>query len=189
MIYGDGGNDKLFGEAGIDLLIGGAGDDYVVGGAEGDTLYCELGNDFLGGQEGDDRLFAGEGDDVIYADDGRDLILGGGGRDVLHGGRDSDRFIFSVVGESTVLAPDRVNDFERGLDQIDLAGIDADLTVAGDQAFAFVTAFSGQRGHAVLAYDAAANLTRLSLDQNGDAQADMLVEIVGQVGVGDGFLL
>jgi hypothetical protein len=86
-------------------------------------------------------------------------------------------------------AADRINDFERGLDLIDVAGIDADLAAAGDQAFRFVARFSGQRGEATLSYDGAANLTTFSLDQSGDGAADFQLLIVGQVAPGDGFLL
>lgn len=70
------------------------------------------------------------------------MLYGGTGRDVLIGGTDADRFVFEfgdsvrgkvdVIGRWTSFAA-----FEFGLDVIDPSAIDADRTLAGDQAFGF----------------------------------------------------
>jgi hypothetical protein len=69
---------------------------------------------------------------------------------------------------------------------IDLSRIDADVGAGGDQAFVFVGGFTGQAGQAVLSASGADSL--LSLDVNGDAVADLQLEIAGGVTAGAGFV-
>lgn len=117
--------------------------------------------------------------------------MGGAGADFLIGGAGADRFVFGAVGDSGAGGRDRVGDFDRaGGDLIDLSRIDADVAAGGDQAFAFVTAFSGRAGQAVLSFDAGANTSTLRLDVNGDGAADFELLISGNAGDGSqGFVL
>ena len=62
---------------------------------------------------------------------------------------------------------------------MDLSSIDADAALAGDQAFAFVAAFTGHAGQATLTYVAASNTTLLRLDVDGDRKIDLQVKIAG----------
>jgi hypothetical protein len=66
-------------------------------------------------------------------------------------------------------------------DIIDLSDIDANTTLAGDQAFTLVSAFTKQAGQLTLAYTASVNSTTLRVDVNGDGKVDYQVKITGDV--------
>jgi serralysin len=188
-IFGEDGGDLIFGDGGADTINGGGGGDNVNGGAGQDLVGGGDGNDLMGGGDEADTLYGDAGDDVLYGDAGADVLLGGGGWDRLYGGDGADRFVFSALGDSGGPAPDRIFDFRSDMgDVIDISGIDANATAAGDQAFAFVGAFSNRAAQAVLSYDAGANLSTLRLDVNGDGQADFNLLIEGQQGQ-SGFVL
>ena len=83
------------------------------------------GDDTLSGGEGRDRVKGGGGDDLVNGGGGNDRVIGGNGVDTLDGGSGSDRYngglgadtlIFEVDGVS-----DKINDFEDGLDLIDVS--------------------------------------------------------------------
>jgi Ca2+-binding RTX toxin-like protein len=100
-LYGDGGNDKLMGEGGEDILYGGTGKDFLRGGEGEDTLYGESGND---------KLKAG---------DGNDILVGGLGKDNLYGGSGNDVFKLTEG-----IGYDRIRDFKKGEDRVDIADYD-----------------------------------------------------------------
>ncbi|MEL7116276.1 MAG: malectin domain-containing carbohydrate-binding protein [Pseudomonadota bacterium] len=83
----------------------------VTGSALGDTLIGGSGEDALFGLEGDDRLEGGFGDDAL---------TGGAGADVF----------VAAIGTGR----DRIEDFEDGVDQIEISGVStfAALTIAED---------------------------------------------------------
>jgi Ca2+-binding RTX toxin-like protein len=79
----------------------------------------------------------------LHGGTGRDTLEGGGGQDRLWGGADTqvDRFVFRSLTDSAVGAGrDRLYQFRSGIDDVDLRAIDANITRAGDQAFAFSVA-------------------------------------------------
>jgi Ca2+-binding RTX toxin-like protein len=91
------------------------------------------GNDVIIGNSAGNRLSGGAGDDVIS---------GGGGFDYLTGGAGKDRFAVDITGSGEItkrgtLAVDVITDFQRGMDLIDLSGLDANANLDGDQAFTF----------------------------------------------------
>jgi Ca2+-binding RTX toxin-like protein len=99
---------------------GGGGDDLLIGGREVDNLFGNDGKDTLKGGAGDDFLTGG--------------LLG----DKMSGGAGADTFVYSNILESRVTGRDTITDFSHAEgDVIDLTGIDADKTVAGNQAFIF----------------------------------------------------
>ena len=51
----------------------------------------------------------------------------------------------------------------------------------GDQAFGFVTAFTGHAGQAILSFDSRHDHTVLTLDVDGDRQSDFSLVINGEV--------
>lgn len=127
-INGMAGNDILNGAGGADRLFGGDGADTLLGGAAADLLFGQTGADVLRGQAGNDELYSGRGAD--------DLI----------GGTGADRFIFTSVNDSNrqfgvdvIAAGDGAIAFEgagvAGGDRIDLREIDANVNLAGNQAF------------------------------------------------------
>jgi Ca2+-binding RTX toxin-like protein len=79
---------------------------------------------------------------VLSGGDGDDTLHGGGGADMLTGGLGNDIFTFTDISDSLPGSADTITDFtsnsgEGTDDQIDLSAIDANTSVAGDQAFAW----------------------------------------------------
>jgi VCBS repeat-containing protein len=168
------GNDFVFGNNGNDIIDGGSGSDLLSGGAGDDTLIGGLGDDFLLGGAGLDLLNGGSGNDQLSGGNGADILNGGAGFDRLDGGSGGDIFVFSATTESVVGGNrDRILDFTRGSDRIDLSAIDANTLLAGDQTFSFIGsgAFTGAAGQ--LRYAGGV----LSGDVNGNGTADFEIGI------------
>ena len=100
----------------------------LTGDAGNDTLYGGAAGDILSGRGGDDVLSGGAGDDIL---------IDGVGSDALRGGAGADVFVF--VQDK---APDRVLDFEPGVDRLDLSGIGRAYTL---EALDFETTADGIR--------------------------------------------
>ena len=170
-VSGGNGRDNLAGNNGNDSLSGGAGDDRASGGAGDDKMRGDLGDDRLGGDSGNDTLDGGAGDDSLQ---------GGAGRDVLKGGLGADHFVFADsdfagLGSKTA---DRILDFSHAQgDLIDLSKVDANTTLAGDQAFTFIgtSAFTHTAGELHLQVGPSSSL--LTGDTNGDGLADLAIHI------------
>ena len=180
-LYGDDGDDNMQGNDGNDTLNGGLGNDGLDGGAGNDTLNGDAGNDYLGG---------GEGNDILNGGDGNDVFVGGAGKDTLTGGAGADAFFFTALTDSTAAAPDKITDFSwADGDYINLSQIDANTSLAGDQAFSFVNSFTKQAGQATLTYDAASNTSTFSADVDGDGVADFVLQVSGQQDTSHGWVL
>ena len=93
-----------------------------------------------------DILYGQNGADVLRGQNGADVLVSGWGADDLYGGTGADRFVFNSHLDSTqthgvdvIAAGDGALAFEgvgvAGGDVIDLRGIDANLNLAGNQAF------------------------------------------------------
>jgi Ca2+-binding RTX toxin-like protein len=150
---GNGLNNSLLGNDGKNSLRGGDGDDLI------------------NGQAGNDRLFGGAGDDVLVGAQGADWLVGDGGADI---------FVFKTPGGTAPGAPDTLVDFSpiEG-DRIDLREMDADTTLAGDQAFTLGgSVFSGLTGDLIQTLDDAGRPV-LRGDINGDAVADFEIRLSG----------
>jgi serralysin len=182
-VAGDDGADLITNAGGVDLIFGGAGNDTLVAGADGDCLLGNQDDDRLIGGAGVDTLFGGRGNDTLEGGAGDDWLSGDLGADVLTGGAGRDRFVFTAIDG----AVDRITDFAPLVDFLDLTAIDADAGQAGDQAFALVSAFTGQAGQLVLSYDGTSTTVRG--DVNGDGVSDFDLLIDGQVTSTDGWLL
>jgi Ca2+-binding RTX toxin-like protein len=130
----------------------------------------------LEGGAGNDRLFGVRGSDVLRGGAGDDVLLPGRGGDRIAGGAGDDHFVFQTAREAGRGGwSDRIVDFGRGHDRIDLSGIDADRKADGDQAFAWLGHgdFDGHRG--ALRFDG----ETLSGDLNGDRKADFFIHLEG----------
>ena len=178
---GDDGKDKVSGGDGNDDVSGGTGDDNVSGGNGNDSVSGDDGNDKLLGGDGNDTLTGGVGNDNLTGGAGDDILSGGAGRDILAGGLGSDSFVFEDgdLAGATV-NPDRILDFRHSEgDVIDLSGVDANITVGGDQAFTFIgtAAFSNTAGEVRMSVGTAAVI--LSGDTDGDGVADFAIRIDG----------
>ena len=122
---GTAGNDALSGTDAADTLRGLAGQDQLTGGGGNDTLFGDAGRDVLRGQSGNDRLVGGADEDILIGGKGADTFVfeaGNTGRDVIRGADGAPAF--EGIGGSAG-------------DLIDLSRIDANVLVAGDQAFHF----------------------------------------------------
>jgi Ca2+-binding RTX toxin-like protein len=153
--------------AGAETLYGYALDDRLIGGAAGDKLFGGAGNDQLYGRQGNDLLTGGLGNDTLW---------GGAGTDILSGGMGADTFMFRNVSQIGLGdTRDLIRDFRHAVDTLDLSGIDANWTVAGNQAFGFIGrgAFSGAAGQLRLEGGV------LSGDTNGDKVADFEIKVLG----------
>jgi VCBS repeat-containing protein len=157
-LFGDSGADTLEGGGGYDALFGGDGDDvltdsgydvnsaygadaYMDGGAGNDILRATGGRSELHGGADSDTLIGGTagsyGWDYLLGEDGNDTLLGNGDRDVLTGGPGADTFAFVLTTDSAVGNPDVITDWESS-DKIDLAAIDANTSLDGNQDFTFL---------------------------------------------------
>lgn len=85
------------------------------------------GNDKLLGGFGADSLYGGAGNDTIDGSNGADRISGGNGADVLRGGEGADVFVFRAKQGH---ANDRIEDFEVGVDRLEVYAAEGYQTTA-----------------------------------------------------------
>lgn len=173
------GTDTLTGGAGHDTLQGGSGSDVLRGDAGDDDLQGGQGGDTLEGGDGDDVLRGNAGADSLSGDDGDDVLIGGAGKDMLDGGADADVFLFRFAADSGSgpALRDVVIGFETGLDTVDLRQIDANSTLAGNQAFTFIGA-AAFTGAGQLRVTAGVNSIVVG-DVNGDGVGDFALQLNG----------
>jgi Ca2+-binding RTX toxin-like protein len=161
----------------------------LTGSAFNDSLTGTNNANVLVGGSGNDTILGLSGNDTIDGGNGNDLITGGVGSDVLTGLRGADRVIYTAVNESTLAARDLIRDMTAS-DILDLAAIDANTGLAGDQAFVLAGALTGVAGQYTLAYNGGTNETLLQADTNGDGVADLAIAFTGNVtGMAGGWVL
>lgn len=183
--YGQSGNDVMYGGNVFDAFDGGTGNDTIYGGDGGDYAVGEEGNDMIFGDAGGDRLEGDEGNDMLSGGTGNDTLKGGLGADRLYGGGQFDRFIYDSTMDSMPGMRDKIMDFQRGMDKIDLMAIDANRAMAGNQAFKFMGMgaldhMAGELKFVMVDLAGTANdRTIVSGDVNGDGVADFQVELIG----------
>lgn len=132
-------NDVLTGNSGDNRLFGLNGHDTLNGGSGNDQLSGWSGNDLLIGGAGNDTLTGGDGIDTLTGGDGNDRLIGGAGADSLTSGVGLNVFVFNSVTDSPAFGSrDTIEDFVSFFDDIDVSGIDADATKAGNQAFSYI---------------------------------------------------
>jgi Ca2+-binding RTX toxin-like protein len=140
----------------------------LTGNAAANSLYGLGGNDTLNGLGGNDSLDGGSGND---------MLVGGAGVDVLIGGTGADRFDFNLVTESTSSARDTIKGFDgAGVavgDLIDLSGIDANTTLAGNQLFGFGGTSIGRLS---LVNSGSTTLVRGNVDADADFEFVFAIE-------------
>ncbi len=113
--------------------------------------------------------------DTLYGTDKADTITGGAGNDILTGNEGKDIFSFTNITEGN----DTIKDFKHGKDKIDLSAIDAKTNVAGDQAFAFITASKATTTANSITWSTQSGNTILHIDNDAVAGDDLTITLVG----------
>tara|TARA_R110000868_G_scaffold18172_57_gene79764 strand:+ start:20060 stop:21529 length:1470 start_codon:yes stop_codon:yes gene_type:complete len=178
----DGGadNDRLFGRGGDDDLRGGLGSDFMSGGTGDDQLIGDDGADKMFGGSGDDTLNGGRDQDTIRGGDGNDEINGGRLADVLRGGAGADTFLYTFKQDSSTGASDTIQDFEVGIDVIDLSAVASGLTFVG------TAAFSGTGNEVRYDIDGSGKtFVQVDTDANGSADMRIWLTDVGALSADD----
>jgi glucose/arabinose dehydrogenase len=166
-ISADGSGDRL---SSIQGVLGSAFNDILKGSAGQNTLRGGRGNDTLSGNAGDDRL---------YGEAGQDTIIVGTGKDQVAGGQGADAFRWHSMNAIDAAADraDVVMDFSRGAhDRLDLARIDANSILAGNQAFAFIGT-GGFTAPGQVRYEKVGSEARVFLNTDGDVDAEGLIRL------------
>jgi Ca2+-binding RTX toxin-like protein len=138
----------------------------------------DVGSNLLTGNAGANALYGLAGFDTLVGGAGADTLVGGAGTDTLTGGTGNDRFVFNAVADTALgTARDVITDFATG-DLIDLRGIDANVTLANDQAFTFIgaAAFSTTNATAQLRFAGGV----LYGSNDADAQAEFEIALTGR---------
>ncbi|TAN65573.1 MAG: hypothetical protein EPN17_16395 [Methylobacter sp.] len=197
------GNDTLNGGSGADSMVGGLGDDLYIVGKGGDVVIENLdeGTDTINSRHSINVLPAnvenltlsgshsitGKGNDLantLIGNDHDNRLSGGAGADTLSGGLGADTFKFNKAGETgiTKTTRDTIVDFSHDQgDKINLAAIDANTALKGNNAFAAPTVggtFSGTFANpGELYFDQSANI--LYGNNDADSSADFSIMVMG----------
>ena len=175
------GFESIRGSNSADSLAGNNFDNRIEGLKGNDQLFGRDGIDRLLGGDGNDVLNGGNGGDIMQGDAGDDTLVGGGARDTLTGGAGLDIFKYSAIADSgtTSALRDLIADFSIGSDRINLADIDANTLVGGNQAFTFIGAGAFTATAGQLRAVASGGATVISGDINGDSTADFAIGLTG----------
>lgn len=131
------------------------------------------------GRGGRDDLSGSQGGDTIDGGFGVDVLRGRAGGDTLTGGAGADLFVYEP-GDSTATDRDRITDFQRGQDRIDLSAIDGDPSTPRLDKLDFIgrAAFSGEAGE--LRFGPTGKATVIEADLDGDRIADLSILLDGR---------
>lgn len=196
-------NDVLTNWINGPVVYGGGGNDWMADYASASNSAGAGNNDWMFGEDGDDGLYGLEGDDNLYGGMGRDVLVGGSGADRLSGDIGTDWIALGLNAAGTAgdgaadvvlfasrwdswdpgrAGMDAVLQFETGLDRLDLSAIDANTTLAGDQAFTLGALAAGQAGRLQITTPAGQSWTLVQADVDGDGAADLTVIVYGATG-------
>jgi parallel beta-helix repeat protein len=125
------------------------------------------------GDAGDDKLIGGKENDTLDGGADSDLLRGGRGKDKLFGGPDDDSFDFNSIKDSVRGSKrDKVKDFVRGDDEIDLKNIDAKKGVSGNQKFKWINKHDFHDKKGELRYEDKHSKVIVQGDVDGDGKPD-----------------
>ncbi|HEX8624721.1 MAG TPA: cadherin domain-containing protein [Allosphingosinicella sp.] len=163
-------------------VTGTSGGDSISATSTNVALRTSNEEDTVFGRDGHDTIQGMAGDDDLYGEGGNDVLIGGVGSDRLTGGLGKDQYSYNSVSESSVWARDTILDFSRAQgDKISLSAIDSNSLVSNNQAFTFIgtAAFSNVAGQ--LRYETWGGVTTISGDVDGDAVADLVIQLSGTI--------
>lgn len=158
---------------------GNSGDNVLTANDAGNFLYGLKGDDVLNGGAGRDWLEGGEDEDQLFGGAGDDVLIGGTGRDWLTGGEGHDTFRYVTRNDAKASAMDRILDFTKGQDVIDLSTVDASTKQSGDQAMVFIGTGDFTRKAGQLRYELKDSYTQVEADLNGDGKSDFAIRLEG----------
>ena len=190
VLDGGDGNDMFLPGQATDLVVdGGAGVDFIYYRSVGQVsqlngIKVDLG---LAGPQNVDatHVLTISSVEQIYGTDFNDTISASTATNMLGGLDGTDLYVFRSLAElGNGAAADVIQDTFSAGDLIDLSAIDADTTVAGNQAFGTFgylpwlygsnapEAFTGHAGEIIENYDSSNGMYHLEFDVNGDGVAD-----------------
>jgi Ca2+-binding RTX toxin-like protein len=180
LLDGGTGNDKLNGDAGVDLVVYNTASTAVAVDLSGavDTARRGTETDTLTGIEG---AIGSSAADTFRGDALPNSFRGAAGKDSFTGGGGRDLYDYNLVADSPVgTGRDVVTDFAPWVDDLDLAGVDANSTAAGDQAFRFVgTAALGTTPGAVGYFFTSGGDTVVRASTDTDSTAELEIQLTG----------
>ncbi len=163
-------DDTLTGSSTNNLLDGGDGNDLIDGGNGIDTIH---------GGAGSDSLYGGALGDFLFGGDGDDFLVGGLNSDTMTGGLGADTFIVLQESITGTIETDIILDFNQAEgDILDVSGIDANSTMAGDQAFTFVASHTSNAAGQMTA-SLINGITILRFYTNADNTVDYQIRVTG----------
>jgi Ca2+-binding RTX toxin-like protein len=115
----------------------------LLGGTAAHQVAAGDGGSVIAGGAGDDTLTGGAGSDLLSGGAGDDRLIGRGGGDNLRGGPGADSFVFGIAdadADATTPATDVIEDFEPGIDRVELVGLPG---IAGPDDLGLVPSASG----------------------------------------------
>jgi Ca2+-binding RTX toxin-like protein len=125
-----------------DLILTGTATINGTGNGNNNVITGNSANNALSGLDGNDKLNGGSGSDQLDGGSGDDELTGGTGADALIGGLGADIFKYKSANDSPAGAgKDVIIGFQSGAgigDKIDLTAIDANVLLAGNQAFTYI---------------------------------------------------
>lgn len=166
----------------LDLIQGGytyTSIESYTGSRYADDMRGTMDADRMSGGVGHDLLAGRRGDDTLSGDQGNDTLIGSTGRDVLTGGSGADRFVYERLSDSTASAYDRITDFDRVRDIIDLQQIDANSERAGNSAFTFIGSAGFHERAGELRSFTTGSSTVIRGDVDGDGGTDFQIVLGG----------
>lgn len=128
-----------------------------------------FGDDIIIGNDANNTLTGGAGDDMIY---------GGAGADILWGGSGSDTFVYEAISDSYFATPDRIMDFETGIDKIDLSGLIKNTFT--QTPISYVDQFTGN-GAELTINQTSANTSEVLINLYGNYYPEFKIDIVGHI--------
>ena len=140
------------------------------------------------GNSARNTLLGASGNDALNGGGNNDVLIGGLGKDALTGGAGNDRLDFNTVAEiGRGTTRDVVAGFQPGLDDIDLASIDATGPAVPGHTFSFLAvkgaAFTGAAGQLRWFQQnpagTANDKTIIEGDINGNGVAEFQIELAG----------
>ena len=173
----------------LNIALNGTGNSNVIGsGITGATSDLIRNIENVIGGSGNDTIVGDNQANQINGGAGNDTITGGNGADVLTGGLGADAFVYGATNQSGIgiAVRDVITDFLSGTDRLNFAGIDANTTTGGNQAFTFnntAGAAISAAGQLVYHYEGigASEITVIQGNVNNNLGADFEVALTGHI--------